>query len=261
MKPIPTIIVDDESEAREGVELLLSKDKDISVVAVCKNGLEALKMINSLRPTLVFLDIQMPQINGFEVLNSLAPDCIPNVIFVTAFDQYAVQAFQLHAIDYLLKPFTDERFYDCLNHAKQRLYQQSYQGLLNEYSEEHAADKDQVIHASLSGLEQKMIIKSEGKIHFIEYSEVRWIEAFDYYIKVHIANRFFLVRESMKSMEQKLAELSFVRVHKSSIVNLEYILELEPYFNGEYFIKLKGGEKLKLSRTYRKNLLGRLGML
>lgn len=267
MQRIRTLIVDDESEAREGVKRLLGKDSDIALEAVCKNGLEAIKAINTLQPDLVFLDIQMPQINGFEVLNSLAPDRIPKVIFVTAYDQYAVQAFRLHAIDYLLKPFTDERFYDCLTHAKQRLYQESlsaqpqnYAELLEGYIKKHAEDKDQVIQTSVSGPEQKMIIKSGGKIFFVEFSEIRWIEAFDYYVKVHVANRYFLVRESMKSLEAKLSEHSFVRIHKSSIINLSFVLELEPYFNGEYFVKLKEGEKLKLSRTYRKHLMGRLGL-
>lgn len=267
MERIRTIIVDDEAEARQGVEFLLKKDTDIELQAICKNGLEAIKEINSLQPHLVFLDIQMPQINGFEVLNSLLSDRLPKIIFVTAYDQYAVQAFRLHAIDYLLKPFTDERFYDCLSHAKKRLYQEhlstnphSYKDLLDGYVEKHAADKDQVIQSSVAGPDQKMVIKSGGKIYFVEYQEIRWIEAFDYYVKVHVSDRFFLLRESMKSLEQKLAKLSFIRIHKSSIVNLEFVQELEPYYNGEFFVKLKGGEKLKLSRTYRKKLLERLGI-
>lgn len=267
MERIKTIIVDDEAEARQGVEVLLSKDPDIHLTAICKNGLEAIKEINAQQPALVFLDIQMPQINGFEVLNSLPPDRVPKVIFVTAYDQYAVQAFQLHAIDYLLKPFTDERFYDCLSHAKQRIYQEKasssshqYQGLLDGYVQKYAAKKDQVIQDSHISKDQKMVIKSGGKIYFVEYGNIRWIEAFDYYVKVHVEDRFFLLRESMKSLEQKLASLSFARIHKSSIVNLEFVQELEPYFNGEYFVKLKDGEKLKLSRTYRKALMERLGI-
>ncbi|MEM6804589.1 MAG: response regulator transcription factor, partial [Bacteroidota bacterium] len=181
--------------------------------------------------------------------------------------QYAVQAFQIHAIDYLLKPFTDERFYDCLKHAKERLHQEStstldesYHALIDGYRERQSGEKDQMILSALGSADQRMLIKSGGKIHFIDFSEIRWIEAFDYYVKVHTADRFFLVRESMKKMEVKLSPHNFIRIHKSSIINLDFIKELEPYFNGEYYVKLKEGEKLKLSRTYKKHLLGRLGM-
>lgn len=267
MSSIRTLIVDDESEAREGLELLLSRDEEVDLIAKCKNGLEAIQQINQLRPDLVFLDIQMPQINGFEVLSSLPEDRMPKVVFVTAYDQYAVQAFQIHAIDYLLKPFTDERFYDCLKHAKERLHQENtsavdenYHALIDGYRERQSGEKDQMILSSMGTAEQRMLIKSGGKIHFIDFAEIRWIEAFDYYVKVHTADRFFLVRESMKKMEAKLSPHNFIRIHKSSIINLDFIKELEPYFNGEYYVKLKEGEKLKLSRTYRKNLLGRLGM-
>lgn len=267
MKKIGTIIVDDESEARLGIERLLSKDEHIEVMASCKNGLEAIQKINLLQPALIFLDIQMPQINGFEVVNSLAPDRIPKVVFVTAFDQYAVQAFQLHAIDYLLKPFTDERFYDCLSHAKEQLklgslakMEENFHALLDDYRGKQEEGKGQVIATQIPGQEDRLLIKSGGKIHFVDYAQIRWIEAFDYYVKVHTKGRFFLVRESMKMMEAKLGKQGFVRIHKSSIINLDFVLELEPYFNGEYYVKLKEGEKLKLSRTYRKNLLGQLGI-
>lgn len=261
---IKTIIIDDEEEAREGVRVLLERDPEVELVAMCKHGLEAINAIYEHQPHLVFLDIQMPEINGFEVLNSIRPEAMPAVIFVTAYDQYAIRAFEVHAIDYLLKPFTDERFYRALTFAKQHIHQKNLNpklnALLQQYQKENTqAQGDYLIQerASNRPSSNRLVIKSSGKIYFIQLEDIRWIEAYDYYIKIHIEGRFYLVRESMKRMVQKLPENQFARIHKSSIVNLNQIVELEPYFNGEYIVHLQSGEKLKLSRNFKKNLLGR----
>jgi two-component system, LytTR family, response regulator len=266
MPPLKTLIVDDEEEAREGLRHLLQKASDIDLVAVCKNGLEAIQKINQLQPELVFLDIQMPEINGFEVLNNLENTPVPAVIFVTAYDQYALKAFELHALDYLLKPFTDERFYQALAHAKQYLQTASlnqlheklssvlavYNNQTNETEKDALLDEDS---ETVSTIPNRLIIKSMGKIYFVPLSDIHWVEAFDYYVKIHLTDKFYLVRTSLKSLEKKLPNHLFLRVHKSQIVNIQSIIELEPYFNGEYLLKLRGDQKLKVSRSYRQGIL------
>ncbi|MCB0838400.1 MAG: response regulator transcription factor [Bacteroidetes bacterium] len=270
MNLIRTLVIDDEPEAREGVKQLVEKSSDNVLSGVCKNGLEAIQKINSLRPDLIFLDIQMPEINGFDVLNSIDPHALPSVIFITAYDQYALKAFELHAVDYLLKPFTDQRFYSALGHANQQIRSRSIgdinvqlASLLDGYKKDYSTEKESSLikePASIKNpLQNRLIIKSSGKIYFIQLHEIIWIEAYDYYVKIHVKDRFYLLRESMKNMEVRLPSDQFVRIHKSSIINVSYIQELEPYYNGEFFVKLSQGEKLKLSRSYRENLMGLIG--
>lgn len=254
---IRTLIVDDEAEAREGGRLLLQKDADIALVGMCKNGLEAIQMIKEEKPDLVLLDIQMPEINGFEVLSSLVENSMPTVIFITAYDQYALKAFEIHAVDYLLKPFTDERFFQALNYAKQHInstslnsVHQKLHNLIDSYQAQIPEQTDHLVQ-EVNLRSERLIIKSSGKIVFMQLPEIIWIEAYDYYIKIHLKDKTYLVRESMKRMNEKLPAKQFVRIHKSSIVNLQYVRELEPYQNGEYFVHLSTGQKLKLSRSYR----------
>jgi two-component system LytT family response regulator len=208
MPEIKVIIVDDEKEAREGIAMLLEKDPEISIVALCKNGLEAIKAVQEQQPELIFLDIQMPTINGFEVLSTLSETNLPEVIFVTAYEQYLLKAFENHAVDYLLKPFTDDR----------------------------------------------LIIKADGKIYFVPLQDIIWIQAYDYYVRVHVNARFYLIRESLKKMEQLLPDEIFLRVHKSSIINLHHVKEIELYFTNEFIAKMSNGEKIKTSRNYRDTL-------
>ncbi len=261
MERITTIIVDDELEAREGVVALLTKDQQINVVAVCANGIEAIQAIREYHPELLFLDIQMPQVNGFEVLNSTTKEYLPAIIFTTAYDEYTLQAFEVHAVDYLLKPFTDERFFAALNHAKQLLNQkntatQSIPNLVQ--SRVKSGQSSQLINTD-SFASERLTIKVNGKIHFIPLEEIIWIEAYDYYVKIHVAERFFLLRDSLKKMEARLPFPPFVRVHKSSIINQKYLQEIAPQHNGnEYQLSLTSGQKLHSSRSYRdqiKNLI------
>jgi len=260
MKKIRVIVVDDEEEAREGIKQLLLEDEEVELLSVCKNGLEAIHEINMTEPDLVFMDIQMPEINGFDVLNSIAIKPFPMIIFITAFDQYALKAFEIHAIDYLLKPFTNERFFKSLEFAKEQIKEESSDSvnqklasILQNYVHDNTNhDSDRLINESIGN--NRMIIKSSGKIYFVPLDEIRWVEAFDYYVKIHVDEKYYLVRESMKAMESKLPSGRFIRIHKSTIINMDYLTELEPHFNGEFIVKLQDGKALKVSRSYRKNL-------
>ncbi len=254
---ITTIIVDDEPEAREGIALLLADDLEVKIVAVCANGLEAIQAINELAPDLLFLDVQMPQVNGFEVLNSLAPERCPSVIFTTAYDAYALQAFEVHAIDYLLKPFTDERFFRSLNHAKQLIRAQQSSALpsLLQEHQTKTADESTLIQEENPATKDKLVVKADGRVHFVAYADIIWVEAYDYYVKVHVGDRYFLLRDSLKHLEQRLPSEQFVRIHKSSIVNRRYVEALLPQEHGsEFAVVLRNGPTLRSSRSYREGM-------
>lgn len=243
MTKIRTIIVDDEPDACEGLQLLLEAHEDMLVIETCHNGKEAVEAINKLKPDMVFLDIQMPGLNGFQVLERLDPKHCPSVVFVTAYDEYALHAFEVHALDYLQKPFTDERFEDALRHVKQRLQQPENTRVSNWLKSEEKVEP----------LADKLRIKTSGKIFFLNYAEVFCLQGFDYYIKVHSADRFYLVRESLKQVLQRLPD-QFVQVHKSSIINLDHLREMEPRARGTYEITLANGQRVLMSRNYRDQL-------
>ena len=254
---LKSVIVDDEPEAREGVVLLLSDDPDTEVVAVCANGLEAIQAIKEHSPDLLFLDIQMPQINGFEVLNSLNAGQQPAVIFTTAYDEYTLKAFEIHAIDYLLKPFTDERFYQALAHAKKLLHRRSSPSLQSLLKAQPLTNDDQntLIQEERNAIPDKLVVKSDGRVHFVPYTDIIWVEAYDYYVKVHVKDRYFLLRDSLKHMERRLPSSQFVRIHKSSIVNVQYIASLVPQDTGsDYQVMLTNGVELRSSRSYREDV-------
>ena len=261
---LTTIIVDDEPEAREGIALLLANDLDTEVVAVCANGLEAIAAIETHAPDLLFLDIQMPQVNGFEVLSSLdtnqhpagrhPPWTRPAVIFTTAYDEYTLRAFEVHAIDYLLKPFTDERFYRALGHARQLIRAQQAPALQSLLQAQPAktADQSALIRDDSPATNDKLIVKTDGRVHFVPYADIIWIEAYDYYVKIHVRDRYFLLRDRLKHLEQQLPSGLFIRIHKSSIVNRHYVEALLPQEHGsEYEIQLTNGVSLRSSRSYR----------
>ena len=265
MRKIKTIIVDDESEAREGVALLLQNDNEIEVVCICSNGIEAIEVMNEFKIDLMFLDIQMPLIDGFEVISSVDQERLPEIIFTTAYDQYALKAFEVHALDYLLKPFTDARFYEALGQAKDiivnRKSQQERQELVKIISDRninHHLDPE-LIQNSGSLEVNRLIVKEAGKVYFIELGDVYWIEAYDYYVKIHVKGRFHLLRKSMKKLEALLPNEHFIRVHKSSIINLQYIKNIRILPNGESEILLESGEKVKVSRSYKNSIKPLLG--
>lgn len=259
MSKIRCVIVDDEPEAREGVELLLQQDDEVEVVAICANGLQAIEVLQERKVDLLFLDIQMPRVNGFEVLNSLSPAQCPEVIFVTAYDEYTLQAFDVHAIDYLLKPFSNERFFRALEFAKARIKQQQLEekhqqlnALLDEQIQKAAQSREgSLVSPQSQQSTGRLAVKADGKVYLLTYDQVIWVEAYDYYVKIHTMERYFLLRDSMKNMEKNLPEHQFVRIHKSSIVNVSHVKQIHAQKMSEMEIQLDNGQLLKVSRNYR----------
>jgi two-component system LytT family response regulator len=248
MLRIRTLIVDDEQLARERLLSLLEGDPDIEIIGECSSGKEAIAAIKTESPDLVFLDVQMPEGDGFEVLESIDFHTMPIVVFVTAYDQYAIQAFDVHALDYLLKPFDQNRFERALIRAKSEVVLRNNtnvnQKLLSmlEHIESHKKNLDRIL------------VKSSGKVFFLKFDEIDWVESAGNYVKLHVGTESHLLRETMSEMERKLGNDKFVRIHRTVIVNLDRIKELQPWFNGEYIVILNNGTKLTASRGYKKKL-------
>ena len=251
---INVLIVDDESLARDTIQLLLAPKKEFAVVGECKNGEEAISAIRKLQPDLVFLDVQMPGKTGFDVVEEIGAENMPVVIFATAFDQYALQAFEAHALDYLLKPYDDERFDKALSRALQEIQQRKIGTLGSELIALMGSRKsdDEVPPESQPPLE-RIMIKERDVVFFLKTEDIDWIESAGDYVKLHTGKKYHLLRESMAGMVGKLDAKKFVRIHRSSIVNVERIKELKPYFHGDYMVYLTGGTELRLSRRYWNN--------
>jgi len=241
---IRTLIVDDEPLARERLRTLLQQETDIEVVGECADGRQALGAIGTEAPDLVFLDIQMPVLDGFGVIQSLEDRPLPAVIFVTAYDQYALRAFDVHALDYLLKPFTAKRFQKALERARSELirggdgkagFEQRLINLLEDLNGEKRHPK-------------RLVVKSSGRVYFLKIDEIDWIEAEGNYVRLHVGANSHLLRETMKGMEGALDPDRFIRIHRSTIVNTERIKELQPLFHGEYAVLLQDGTRLVASR-------------
>ncbi|MFH2002481.1 MAG: LytTR family DNA-binding domain-containing protein [Planctomycetota bacterium] len=256
MEKIRTIIVDDEPLARERIRTLLDAESDFEIVAECDGGAAAVDSVDSLQPDLLFLDIQMPEIDGFDVLSAIDPENIPAVIFVTAYDQYAVRAFEVHAIDYLLKPFDKERFKEALARVRTRTDPKGKEDK-NALTQQIAKLLDDVRTERRAN--DRILIKSEGKIFFLSTQEIDWVEAAGNYMRLHAGNEIHLMRETMSGMETRLPSDLFVRIHRSTMVNFNRIKEMQPAFSGEFTVILKNGEELKLSRKYRAELERRIG--
>jgi two-component system, LytTR family, response regulator len=234
---IRTLIVDDEPPARVNLRVLLRRDEEVEIIAECGSGAEALTEIRSKKPDLVFLDVQMPECDGFDVLELLGGQ-LPAIIFVTAYDQYALRAFEAGALDYLLKPFDNSRFERALARAKERIARVS-----------PAAKKL-----------ERLAIKGTGQVSFVNIAEIDWIEAADYYACLHVAAKSLLLRRSMAELEEHLDPTCFCRIHRSAIVNLERVQALELREDGEHDVLLNDGTRLRMSRRYRKELQARMGM-
>ena len=250
---IRLLTVDDEPLAREKVRTLVEGDPELEIVGECTNGVEAVTAVQSLRPDLMLLDVQMPQMDGFAVLEALRSEYLPLVIFVTAFDHYAIQAFEVHALDYLLKPFDRERFNAAIEHAKTHL-----RGTRNGQLDQRILSLLKQIEAGSNYLE-RLVVKTGGRVSFLLTSEIDWIEAEGNYVNVHTARKSHLLRESISSLEAQLDPKEFIRIHRSTIVNLRRIKELQPWSHGEYHVILHDGTELTLSRNYRdgfQNVLG-----
>jgi two-component system LytT family response regulator len=251
-KKIKTLIVDDEPLARQTIRDLLLADPEIEIIGECKSGLEAVNFIHQQSPDLLLIDIQMPGMNGFEALAKINLEQIPAIIFVTAFDQYALKAFEVHALDYLLKPFSDKRFNEALQKAKTNVelrevnrLSQSLVALLGD----HAGSE--TLPARRKSFLTRFMIRSGGRVTFIKTSDVDWIAADDYYIKLNVGDKSHLLRISMNELEEKLDPKSFLRIHRSTIINFDRVKELHQNPNGEYVVVLKNGTELKLSRSRR----------
>jgi two-component system LytT family response regulator len=246
---VRTIVVDDETLARERLFKLLRAEPEIELVGEAKNGLEAVTLIRAQKPALAFFDVQMPELDGFGALAELAPSERPAVVFVTAYDKFALKAFEVHAIDYLLKPFDKDRFQIALRRAL-----------------EHLAQKQPApIHEQLSALlhelrpaappqADRLAVKGDGRVVFVKINDLDWVEAADNYVTLHVGKDTHLLRETMTNLEQRLPKEKFIRISRSTIVNADRIKELQPLFHGEYAVILRDGTKLTLSRGHRDKL-------
>jgi len=235
---IRAVVVDDEPLARSSLKVLLRRDPEVELVGECKSGMEALTEIRRKKPELVFLDVQMPECDGFDVLEQLGSEMPPALVFVTAYDQYALRAFEAGALDYLLKPFDNARFERALNRAKERI--------------EQGKETPRKI--------ERLVIKNAGQVLFQKISEIDWIEAADYYVCLHVGTKTHLLRRSMSDLDQELEQATFCRIHRSAIVNLERVRQLEISEDGGTDVVLNSGTRLRLSRRYRKELQARLGL-
>jgi len=245
---IRALIVDDEPIARRGIRKLLETQNHVEIVGERSNGLEAVAAIQDLSPNLVLLDVQMPEMDGFEVIEAVGAESMPAVVFVTAYDKYALRAFDVHAVDYLLKPFDPERFRSALDHATASLERRAGDGLgekLRQLLEEHRPARKPL---------ERLVVRSGGRIFFLDVAEIDFIEAADNYVDLHIGKRSHLVRQTLGHLEARLDPDQFVRIRHSTIVNLRRIKELRPSPGGEYDVVLVTGQVLESSRRYRKRL-------
>jgi two-component system, LytTR family, response regulator len=251
--PLRVVVVDDEPLARSGMCGLLARDPELTLVAQCADGAEAVAAIAGLKPDLVLLDVQMPEMDGFEVLREIGPARMPVVVFVTAFDRFALRAFDVAAVDYLLKPFDDERFDLAIARAKHAVRNAEAGELgrrlmrLVERQGEPAPPADAPAEATRHA--SRLVVKSAGRTVFVRVEDVDWIEADDYYAKLHVGEKTHLLRETMGSLEARLEPTRFFRVHRSAIVNLDRVREVQFLFGGEHVVILHDGTKLKLSRS------------
>ena len=265
-RKIRALIVDDESLAREALLVMLNDDPEIEVIAECRNGIEAVTAIREQSPDVVFLDIQMPEMDGFQVVEEVGAMRMPVTIFVTAYDKHALRAFEAHALDYLLKPFDHDRFNTALQRAKTFVRQQK----LGEISESlFAVLKDMKLKTGESPSEadnrkperavhkepiDRVVIKSGGRIYFLKIEEIDWVEGAGDHLSLHSGNQTHLIRETMGNFHAKLDSQKFLRIHRSTIVNIERIKDIQPLFKGDYVITLTSGIRLKASRGYRREL-------
>lgn len=260
MERIRALIVDDEVNARQGIRTLLARDAEMEVVGECGDGCAAIESIERLAPDLILLDVQMPHKNGFEVLEAIDLERPPILIFITAWDSYALKAFEVSALDYLLKPFSDERFYQALERAKSQHRErraQEFSRQLLALLEHHRREEQVKDVATLPpGAEplRRFFIKQGGEINFVPAEEVDWLEAVGYYTKIHAGRKSYLLRGNLGSLEARLDPREFARIHRSTVVNLNRVRRLKDWFNGECLVELLDGTELKVSRRHRRRL-------
>ena len=242
-----TVIVDDEGPARSKLRLLLEQESDVRVAAECQTGADAIAALRDIRPDLLLIDIQLPDMDGFSVLKAIEPDEIPIVIFTTAFDNYAIKAFDAHALDYLLKPFDQERFRHALGRARHAIRSQTNRALADRLLSLLQGN-------SSPSPSRRLLIKSGGRVVFLGYDEIEWIEAAANYVRVHAGKTPYTLRGSIGAIADKLPKDQFVRIHRSIVVNVRTIKELQPCNSGEFIVVLCNGKELSCSRGYRMGL-------
>jgi two-component system LytT family response regulator len=252
---IRCLIVDDETLAREAIRACILTDPDLEIAGEAADGVSAVREIERTRPDLLFLDIQMPEVDGFEVLQQVAERNLPLplTIFVTAYDSHALRAFEAHALDYLLKPIREERFRDAVSAAKSRVAAER-----GSQAASHLADflarSDFLVQRT-----SRLPVKERGRIIFLQLDQVEWIESDGNYVRLHLPGGSHLHRETMLSLEAKLDPAQFMRIHRGVIVNILRIKDLRPWFTGEYIVRMQSGKELTLTRTYRDNLRRLIG--
>jgi two-component system LytT family response regulator len=270
-RKIRALVVDDESLAREALLVMLNDDSEMEIIGECRNGKEAVTVIRHQSPDIVFLDIQMPEMDGFQVVEEVGATRMPVTIFVTAYDKYALRAFEAHALDYLLKPFDHDRFNTALQRAKTFVRQQKLgeisdslfallQDMKLKTGESLAATDDK--HPGSAAQKEpidRVVIKSSGRIYFLKIEEIDWVGGAGDYLSLHSGNQTHLIRETMGNFQTKLDSQKFLRIHRSTIVNIERIKDIQPLFKGDYVITLTSGIRLKASRGYRRELQALLG--
>jgi two-component system LytT family response regulator len=264
---IRALVVDDEPVARDRVVRLLQQQADIELVGQCSNGLETVTAIERLAPDLVFLDVQMPEMDGFEVVRALEARHVPAVVFNTAYDEYAVRAFEVHALDYLLKPFSSMRFRATLAHARDQLHRHRAGELGRKlltlapslWDKPDKPDQSEKTDKPASASPERLLVRSAGRVHFVRTAEIEWCEAAGNYVRLHVGQESHLFRETMNSLESKLDARRFVRIHRSTFVNVEQIEQLRSSLGGESTVFLRNGVRLTLSRGYREGFQERVG--
>ena len=254
---IRTIIADDEHLARKKLRVLLDSEPGMQVVAECQDGQQAVSAIQTHRPDLLLIDIRMPDIDGFQVLKQIAPDEMPVVVFTTAYDQFAIRAFEAHALDYLLKPFDGERLHHAVERARAELLKVHDRDLTGRILDLLAKNIEPKIESKQ--VDDRMVIRAGGKVVFLDVKEIDWIEAAANYVKLNVGKDSYLLREGIGSISERLDPDRFVRIHRSVIVNVRKIKELQPCESGEYIAVLRNGKELSCSRGYRTQLQRLIG--
>lgn len=248
---IRTLLVDDEQLARRGLRVRLERAPDIEVIGECADGAQAIDAIGTLGPDLVFLDVQMPEVSGFDVIRAIDPAHAPHIIFVTAFDQYAVKAFEVHALDYLLKPVDDQRFAQALRRAREVLAASRDEGLAGRLAASASAYQQASTAPAPRPPSDRIAIPAGDRVIVVRIGEIDWVQAAGNYVALHAGRKAWLLRETIAAMDLRLTPHGFARIHRSTLVNAERVAELRPLVNGEYAVLLRDGTELKLSRSFR----------
>lgn len=242
------IIADDESLARDKLRLMLRSEPGVQVIAECQDGAETLRALDTHKPDLLMLDIKMPDFDGFEVLSKLRGPDMPIVIFTTAYDQHAVKAFEAHALDYLLKPFDHERLHQAMDRARNELLKVNHRDTTDRILQYLSETRDQFAAG------RRLIVRAGGRVVFLSFDEIDWVEAAANYVRIYVGKQGYLLRRGIGEIAERLDPKQFIRIHRSAIVNVQKIKELQPVNSGEYIVVLKDGKELSCSRGYRSGL-------